>query len=97
VWLDKRNHDREMQLMGHGLGNADNTQNTVFCLFEPGAAGLAADDFPTEDSVFFGSRPGRRRPFLPGMANISTSSARPKWATTPTPRSSRASPGSTRT
>ncbi len=76
MWLDKRNHDREMQLMGHGLGNADNTQNTVFCLFEPGAAGLAADDFPTEDSVFFGSRPGRRRPFLPGMANISEEQAR---------------------
>ena len=62
--------------MGHGLGTADNTQNTVFCLFEPGAEGLAADDFPSEDSVFFGSRPGRRRPFIPTMANLSEEEAR---------------------
>lgn len=75
MWLDKANHDREMRLMGHGLGTADNTQNTVFCLFEPGAEGLAADDFPTEDSVFFGSRPGRRRPFIPSFANLSDEEA----------------------
>jgi hypothetical protein len=46
------------------FGHADDTQNTVFCLFEPYAPGLAADSFPKDDAVFFGTRPGKRNCFL---------------------------------
>ena len=49
----------------------DNTQNTAFCLFEPHAPGLTADSFPTEDSVYFGTRPGKRGCFvLPSAAEF---------------------------
>ena len=49
----------------------DDTQNTVFCLFEPSAAGLTADSFPNDDSVFFGTRPGKRNCFLfPSVAEF---------------------------
>lgn len=64
-----------MSLLGH-FGDANNTQNTVLCLFEPGAEGLSADSFPTEESIFFGTRPGRRRVFLPDMATVPVDQAR---------------------
>jgi hypothetical protein len=60
-----------MGLLGY-FGHADETQNTVFCLFEPTAKGLKADSFPDEQSVFFGTRPGRRYTFLPGFHELPT-------------------------
>jgi hypothetical protein len=58
-------------LLGPYIGHVDNTQNTVFCLFEPYAPGLTVDSFPTEDSVFFGTRPGKRGSFvLPSCADF---------------------------
>lgn len=69
-WLDERNHQREMAVLGNTIGDADNTQNTVFCLFPPDAPGVSAGSFPNEDSVYFGTRPGRRYPFLPGFKKL---------------------------
>ena len=63
-----------MQLLGH-FGGANNTQNTVLALFEPGAKGISKDSFPSEESMYFGIRPGRRRVFIPDMATISTEEA----------------------
>jgi hypothetical protein len=53
-----------LTLTGGYFGHGDDTQNTVFCLFEPRAPGLAADSFPNEDSVYFGTRPGKRNCFM---------------------------------
>lgn len=62
-WLDAKNHERLKTLFDGYIGHVDNTQNTVFCLFEPNAPGMTADSFPTEDSIFFGTRPGKRGSF----------------------------------
>lgn len=43
--------------------------NTAFCLFEPHAKGLTADSFPTEESVYFGSRVGGLYPYCISRAN----------------------------
>lgn len=60
-----------MAILGSAnIGHADNTQNTVFCLFEPDAEGLSADSFPTDDAVWFGTRPGRRRIFMDAIDNV---------------------------
>ncbi|MEO0652648.1 MAG: hypothetical protein AAFZ65_18390 [Planctomycetota bacterium] len=53
------------------IGHADNTQNTVYCLFEPDAEGLTADSFPTDEAVWFGTRPGRRRIFMNSINEVS--------------------------
>ena len=63
-WFSEESHERELTILGRGFGYAENTQNTVFCLFEPNAEGLSADSFPTEKSVYFGTRPGKRYPFM---------------------------------
>ena len=65
-WYSEQNHNRELKLLG-SFGQKGNTQNTVFCLFAPDAPGLKADEFPDERSVYFGTRPGRRRMFLEGL------------------------------
>lgn len=70
-WLNPENHERLKTLFNGYIGHVDNTQNTVFCLFEPHAPGLKADSFPTEDSVFYGTRPGKRGSFcLPSAAKM---------------------------
>ncbi len=58
-----------MAILGH-FGGADLTQNTVYCLFEPDAEGLTGDGFPTESSIFYGTRPGRRYAFFPRAATM---------------------------
>lgn len=62
IWYDQRNYERMVQLAGEYFAEGANTQNTVFCLFEPDAAGLTAETFPSEQSVWFGTRPGNRMP-----------------------------------
>ena len=57
-----------MALVGRHFADADNTQNTVLCLFAPDAPGIAVGEFPGTDSVHFGTRPGRRRLVLPDLA-----------------------------
>lgn len=69
-WLNEVNHEREMELLGY-FGHADDTQNTVFCLFTPDTPGLAPDSFPKQDSNWFGTRPGKRYNFLPSIVNLS--------------------------
>lgn len=70
-WLNEENHKRLKTLTGGYFGHVDNTQNTVYCMFEPYAPGLTVDSFPTEDSVFFGTRPGKRGSFvLPSAADF---------------------------
>lgn len=64
AWLNEENHKRLLTLSGGYFGGANDTQNTVFCLFDPDAPGLTADSFPSESSVFFGTRPGKRNCFL---------------------------------
>ena len=63
-WFDRTNHEREVHFLGDTFGQKGNTQNTVFCLFEPDAEGLSAEGFPTYEGAYFGTRPGKRRPFI---------------------------------
>ena len=62
IWLDEKNYQREHKLVGSRYSGEDNTQNTVFCLFEPDAEGMSADSFPAETSIYYGTRAGRRYP-----------------------------------
>lgn len=62
IWLNEQNYKREHTLVGGRYSGVDNTQNTVFCLFEPHAEGMTADSFPNENSIYYGTRAGRRYP-----------------------------------
>ena len=62
IWLNEENYEREHTLVGGRYSGEDNTQNTVFCLFEPHAEGMTADSFPVENSIYYGTRAGRRYP-----------------------------------
>jgi hypothetical protein len=63
-----------MALLGY-FGHADDTQNTVFCLFTPDTPGLNPYSFPYEDSVYFGTRPGKRYNFLPAIVDLTEEKA----------------------
>lgn len=58
IWLNEANFARLHTLVGDKFAGLELTGNTAFCLFESDAPGLSADSFPSEPSVFFGSRVG---------------------------------------
>jgi len=63
IWLNETNFERMNTIIGNRYSSKINTANTVFCIFEPNADGLTADSFPTEKSVFYGSRVGGLYPY----------------------------------
>ncbi len=63
MWQDETNFLRFQRLSGSRAAGKLNTGNTAFVLFEPFAKGLSADSFPSEESVYFGSRVGARYPY----------------------------------
>lgn len=66
-WHGKVNHDRLLTYVKGHFGSRSNQQNTVWAMFEPQAAGLSADSFPTEDVAHFGTRAGKRHPIMPDL------------------------------
>ncbi len=62
IWLNEQNFEREHTLVGDKFAGGRNTQNTVFCLFEPYSEGMSADAFPVENSIYYGTRAGARYP-----------------------------------
>ena len=67
--LDETNFKRMHMLIGSQFSGGMNVGNTVFCIFEPTAKGLTADSFPTEESVYYGSRIGGLYPYCISRAN----------------------------
>lgn len=62
IWQNETNYNRLHTLIGAQYSGIENRGNTAFAIFKPFAKGLAADSFPKEESIYYGSRVGRLYP-----------------------------------